>query len=116
MSKQIKINDVLFSGESLAGGLMETMLNEDFRKLKAKGKFSEAEISELSEKHSWEKVLTSDYGFEMVMFFVRGCIQEYHDQLREKLLEQSIDIGAIDLDTPNELKEMYELLRKAGEI
>lgn len=30
--------------------------------------------------------------------YISGCIESYHDQLRNKLLENGIDIGEIDLD------------------
>lgn len=110
MSKQINLHDVLFSGENLAHGLMEIMLNKDYQKLKTEGRFSAPEITDIMKKHSWENVLKSDYGFQVLMYFVHGCIWEYHEQLREILLEYSIDIGEIDLETPSRLKE--EILKR----
>lgn len=110
MFRQININDVLFSGENLARGLIKTMLNKDYQELKAKGSFGESEITDIVEKHSWENALKSDYGFKVLMYFVHGCIWEYHEQLREILLEYSIDIGEIDLETPSRLKE--EILKR----
>ena len=44
-----------------------------------------------------QKALSTKYALNILSVMVLGAIEEYHDQLKEKLLESNIDIG--DLDT-----------------
>ena len=42
------------------------------------------------------EILATKYGTDFAMNLALGAIIEYHEQLREKLLEQGIDIGDIN--------------------
>lgn len=42
------------------------------------------------------EILATKYGTDFAMNLALGAIIEYHEQLREKLLEQGIDIGNIN--------------------
>lgn len=43
-------------------------------------------------------ILTTKYGKDLVENLILGAIEEYHTQLREKLMESGIDIGEMALD------------------
>lgn len=44
------------------------------------------------------EILRSPYGTAMMRGYVLGALRSYHQQLRQSLLEQGIDIGSIDPD------------------
>lgn len=44
-------------------------------------------------------VLRSKYAIDVVSSMIAGSIQSYHYQLRNKLLENGIDIGELDLES-----------------
>lgn len=98
---QINLDDIMFSGEWLAHDLVQLLLNKE---VKSHSPISGKAITDAYEKYSWENILKSEHGIKIVQAFIRGCITEYHDQLREKLLEMSIDIGEMDINTNGTLR------------
>ena len=74
------------------------------KEIKSHSPISGKVISDARKKYSWENILKSEHGITIVQALIRGCITEYHNQLREKLLEMSIDIGEIDIDTNGVLR------------
>ena len=98
---QLNLDDIMFSGEWSAHDLINYLGNKE---IKSHSPISEKVISDASKKYSWENILKSEYGIRIIQAFIRGCISEYHDQLREKLLEMGIDIGEMDIDTAGTLR------------
>lgn len=98
---QINLDDVMFSGEWLARNTINLLGNDE---IKSHSPISEKVISDARKKYSWENILKSEHGITIVRTLIRGCITEYHEQLREKLLEMSIDIGEMDIDTDGVLR------------
>lgn len=98
---QINLDDVMFSGEWLARDIANLLANKE---VKSHSQITGKVISDADKKYSWENILKSEHGITIVQAFIRGCITEYHDQLREKLLEMSIDIGEMDIDTNGVLR------------
>lgn len=44
------------------------------------------------------QVLATKYGTDIVTNLIIGALEEYHSQLRDKLLESGIDIGEMSFD------------------
>ncbi len=93
---QINLDDIMFFGEWHARDLVNSLGNKE---IKSHSQISGKVLTDAFDKYSWEKILMSEHGVDIVMAFIRGSITEYHNQLREKLLEMSIDIGEMDIDT-----------------
>lgn len=93
---QINMDDISFVGEKLAKDLMSELATNE---IKANKKFNQEAIINTRKKFSWDNILNTEYGIDVVQQIITGCIYEYHEQLREKLLEQSIDIGEIDINS-----------------
>ncbi len=63
---------------------------------------------------SRKNILKSEYGIKIVQEMIFTAISQYHEQLREKLLESGIDIGEFDKDsTP--LRDGYNKLKSLDE-
>lgn len=93
---QINLDDIMFSGERYAIALAKSLANSE---IKSHAHITEKIINDMSKKYSWENILKSEYGKAIVLELVAGCLIEYHEQLRKKLQEMSIDIGEIDIDS-----------------
>ncbi len=110
---QINLDDIMFSGEWFARDLINFLGNKE---IKSNSKISGKVITNARDKYSWEKILMSEHGIDIVMAFIRGSITEYHDQLRKKLLEMSIDIGEMDIDTAGTLRAAVMKSAADGEL
>lgn len=89
---QIKYDDIAVS--SLGGAQYVAT-----QKIKSKDKVSIDDIKLM--RHF---PLTSEYGLEIVNQMILAALHNYHDQLREKLLESGIDIGEMDTQS----HELYD--------
>lgn len=98
---QINMDDVRFSGEMLAREVINKLGNEE---INSNLHITEEVIINSRKKYSWENILKTEHGIKIVEMLIAGSIQDYHEQLREKLLEQSIDIGEIDFTSPGVLR------------
>ncbi|MGN1137118.1 MAG: hypothetical protein ACI4SF_12980 [Oscillospiraceae bacterium] len=101
---QINIDDVTFIGKKM---MQETAQKYMKREQDSCSEFPIEKYIELKNKYAKSNVLNTEYGLELVEIFVEGCIISYHEQLRKVLLEQSIDIGDLDLTVPGELHKHY---------
>ncbi|MBQ6945576.1 MAG: hypothetical protein IJN43_14835 [Ruminococcus sp.] len=93
---QINLDDVLFSGKLSTQMLMESLAKNE---LSSDTPVNINDINAIKEKYSKKNIMNSEHSFEFLCSFVSGCIEEYHDQLRKILLEKSIDIGELDIDS-----------------
>lgn len=82
---QISSNDILTSGLHAASIAAKNILLKTDRPL-------------LDENNSFNilEALNTKYAMSILGAMVLGAIEEYHEQLREKLLESKIDIGELD--------------------
>lgn len=55
-----------------------------------------------------QKALNTKYAMNVLGAMVLGAIEEYHEQLRNKLLESNIDIGELDTEST----KLYDALVK----
>lgn len=94
---QIKLDDVQFSAELAVNAMLNAHLNKDADILKRNNQFSEQNVKRLFNKYSYNTAMHTDFATDILVFAVAQAISEYHDQLREKLLESGIDIGELDI-------------------
>ena len=111
---QINSDDILFMSELGFNDVANQYLNEEADILKENNKFSEKNIQKLLEKFDYKNVLNSEYGAVLIKMMIISAITEYHDQLREKLLESGIDIGKMDNKT-TPLRDGYAMLHQNDE-
>lgn len=106
---QINQDDILFVMELCLHHMSNNYLNEEADILKQNNQFSEKNLTSLFEKLSCENIIKSEYGVTIIQGMISAAISQYHEQLREKLLESGIDIGEMDSDsTP--LRDGYKKL------
>lgn len=98
---QINLDDIMFAGERYALSFLKNIANFE---IESHTHITEKIINDMSKKYSWDNILKSEYGKAIVLELIAGCIIEYHEQLREKLQEMSIDIGEIDMDSDGILR------------
>lgn len=98
---QINLDDIMFAGERYALSLLKNIANVE---IKSHTHITEKILNDISKKCSLDNILKSEYGKIVVLELIAGCIIEYHEQLREKLQEMSIDIGEIDVDSDGVLR------------
>ncbi|SDA20041.1 hypothetical protein SAMN02910447_01670 [Ruminococcus sp. YE71] len=84
---QISYNDVLTNGLACAGIVAE--------KAKFDGSFSIEKYKSLR----FPYILQTEYAKEIIAAMIMGSIMEYHNQLREVLLESGIEIGDGDMES-----------------
>ena len=96
---QISYDDVLTSGLACAGNVAE--------KAKSDGPLSIEKYRSLR----FPYILQTKYAKEIIAAMIMGSIMEYHDQLREVLLESGIDIGDWDMES-TVLKDGFSSLYK----
>lgn len=101
---QINIDDVTFIGEKM---VQETVQEYIKKEIDACSNFPVEKYKEIKNKYSKSNILNTEYGLEIIERFVEGCIISYHEQLRNVLLEQSVDIGDLDLTAPSKLRKNY---------
>lgn len=84
---QISFDDVMVSGLACAGRVAEKAVND------------EPLTIEKYKSLKFPNILQTKYSKDIITAIVMGAIDEYHTQLREKLLESGIDIGEMDYDS-----------------
>ena len=95
----INYEDISFAGEQYIKEFARQLINKEGKELKDNNDFSERTLSKLFEKYSYDKIFKSEYETFLIHGLILRCISEYHDQLRNKLLENGIDIGEIDTES-----------------
>ena len=93
---QIKLDDVQFTAELAVNAMLNVHLNKDADVLRKNNQFSEQNVIRLFNKYSYNTAMHTDFATDILVFAIAQAISEYHDQLREKLLESGIDIGELD--------------------
>lgn len=111
---KINMDDILFQSEVCLNNLSNQYLNSDAEDLKSKNDFSEKNVKKLFKKYSIENVLNSEHSALLIQGMIIAAISEYHEQLREKLLENGIDIGEMD-ETSTPLRDGYIKLHQNDE-
>lgn len=94
----INYEDISFVGEQYIKEFARQLINKKEKELKDNNDFSERTLSKLFEKYSYDKIFKSEYETFLIHGLILSCISEYHDQIRNKLLENGIDIGEIDME------------------
>lgn len=84
---QISFDDVMVSGLACAGRVVEKAVND------------EPLTIEKYQSLKFPNILQTKYAKDIISAIVMGAIEEYHNQLREKLLESGIDIGEMDYES-----------------
>lgn len=57
------------------------------------------------ESIDFNEILNDKCFNQAITAYISGCIESYHNQLRNKLLENGIDIGEIDVDEQTYMNE-----------
>ena len=103
---QIKLDDVQFTAELAVNAMLNVHLNKDADVLKKNNQFSEQNVIRLFNKYSYNTAMHTDFATDILVFAIAQAISEYHDQLREKLLESGIDIGELDTTSRTNIKKL----------
>jgi len=82
---QISSDDILTNGLLAAGIEAKKILQK-----------TDEPFADDNGKFNMQKALSTKYAMNVLAAMVLGAIEEYHDQLRDKLLESNIDIGELD--------------------
>ncbi len=72
-------------------------------------------FGKLFEKYDIKNVLNNDHAVQFIEIMITSAISEYHNQLREKLLESGIDIGELDCESSSSLRDSYIKLHQDDE-
>ena len=86
---QISFDDIQVNGWAVAGRIAD------------KAKFDGALTIEKYKSLKFPEILQTKYAKSILTAIIMGSIEEYHNQLREKLLENGIDIGEMDYKSQN---------------
>ncbi len=106
---QISYDDILFSAEMMFDELINITIAEEIHNTKH---LSENDFEKIIEKYSVQNVLSTAQAKTMVTAAAVAAIENYHEQLREKLLEFGIDIDEIDAKSKKirkGYKELFEI-------
>ena len=106
---QISYDDILFSAEMMFDELINITIAEETHNTKH---LSENDFRKIVEKYSTQNILSTTQAKTMVTAVAVAAIENYHEQLREKLLEFGIDIDEIDTKSKKirkGYKELFEI-------
>ena len=98
---QISFNDIDAVIEFAVAQLCADKSNEVRKSREAQGNFSAESYIDAKTMFDNERLFTTKYSKLFLRYAILAGIQEYHDQLREKLLESGIDIGEMDMESDN---------------
>lgn len=104
---QIKRDDIQFSVELAVDAILNMHLNKDAEELKKNNQFSEQNLAKLFDKYNFSTAMRTEFATTILVCAITQAIEEYHEQLREKLLERNIDIGELDT-TSTPLRDCYQ--------
>lgn len=105
---QINLDDIVFAVEYTLHSLLNLEKQKEIQKLSKQGSLSEEKLKNVIEKHSVDTVFCNKEADYYISRIISNAILDYHNQLREKLLESGIDIGKMDMDTINLRKAYHE--------
>ncbi len=94
---QISFNDIDAVISFAVAQLCADKCNEEREKREKQGIFSAESYVDTKTMFDSERLFTTRYSKLFMRYAILAGIQEYHDQLREKLLESGIDIGEMDM-------------------
>ena len=104
---QIILDDITFAVEYTLYSLLNLEKQEEVQKLSKQGSLSEENLKRIIKKYSVDNMFCSKNADFYISRIISNAILDYHNQLREKLLESGIDIGEMDMDTIN-LRKTYQ--------
>ncbi|MCI9410372.1 MAG: hypothetical protein HFJ89_11275 [Oscillospiraceae bacterium] len=107
---QINLDNVIFSGEKLAEDAVKRYINIEQSSCP---KLTAEKCAEIISKYSKENILNTEHSYEILNMFITGCFLSYHEQLRNVLLSQSVDIGELDITAPGSYR--MNLMKKVHE-
>ncbi len=102
---QINYDDIEFTIQLMLGEIASKALRDEVENLNKP--LPAYELKKIKDKYSNENIFCTKYSTSMITGAIMAAIDEYHEQLRKKLLELGVDIGEMDIST-TPLRDDYQ--------
>lgn len=94
---QVNYDDIEFTIQLMLGEMANKTFRDEVENLNKP--LSAYELKKIRDKYSNENIFCTKHSTSMITGAIMAAIDEYHEQLRKKLLESGIDIGEMDIST-----------------